>query len=156
MILAVLALCIAIGVAGFFLYQYSKKYSVWEEIGEGLHGFGMIASIIVAITVVGLFVMSMCLSTADAKLEMYQEENVKIEEQIASTVERYLEYESGIFTELAPESSITLVSLYPELKGDKLVQELIDVYTANNEMIKRLRSDIIDRSVVNWLLYFGD
>ena len=82
-------------------------------------------------------------------------ENQKIETQIAETVQQYQEYESGIFTEVAPESSVILVALYPELKADTLVQKQIEVYVANNEKIKELKESNITGDVKRWWLYFG-
>lgn len=91
----------------------------------------------------------------DQKIALYEEENAKIEQQIAATVKQYQEYESGIFTDVAPESSITLVALYPELKSDTLVQSQIEVYVENNNTIKELKSTAINASVYRWWLYFG-
>ena len=87
--------------------------------------------------------------------ERRKEENAKIEQQIADTVKQYQEYETGIFTEVSPEDSITLVALYPELKSDTLVQSQIEVYVENNKAIKELKSSAINASVYRWWLYFG-
>lgn len=118
--------------------------------GAGIIGFlvSLIAMIILAIEVSGLAVI-------DNKIEMYQEENTKIEEQISTMVEQYQNYETEIFTEVKPESSMTLVALYPELKSDTLVQEQIKIHTANNQKIKELKERKINGSVTRWWLYFG-
>ena len=78
-----------------------------------------------------------------------------IEEQIAETVKKYQQYETDIFTEVASDSAITLVALYPELKADTLVQSQIDVYIKNNEKIKSLKEDKINGTINKWWLYFG-
>lgn len=91
----------------------------------------------------------------DEKIEMYQEENENIESQIDSLVKSYMEYESETFKEFKTDSSITLVSLYPELKSDTLVQTQITTYTENNKKIKELKEEMIMRSVVRWWVYFG-
>jgi len=65
-------------------------------------------------------------------LQWYEEQNSKIEEQIDVVVKQYMEYESDTYAMTAPESSITLVSLYPELKSDELVKRQITVYQENN------------------------
>jgi hypothetical protein len=59
------------------------------------------------------------------------------------------------FTEVSPDSAITLVSLYPELKADELVKKQIEVYVANNEKIKELKEKKIMGNVYRWWLYFG-
>lgn len=88
-------------------------------------------------------------------IAMYEEENTKIEQQIADVVTQYQEYEEGIFTEVAPESAMTLVALYPELKSDTLVQSQIEIYADNNKQIKELKCKAINTSVIRWWLYFG-
>ena len=86
---------------------------------------------------------------------MYQEENSKIEQQIADIVEQYQKYETDIFMDVAPDTAVTLVALYPELKSDTLVQSQIEVYTENNKIIKSLRDQQIKGDVYRWWLYFG-
>lgn len=115
-------------------------------------GAGFVISLIVTIF---LIIDVSDLSVIDDKIKMYQEENTRIEEQIAVTVEQYQDYETEIFTEVKPESSITLVALYPDLKSDTLVQTQLEVYSENNKKIKELKEDDIDGSVKRWWLYFG-
>jgi hypothetical protein len=91
----------------------------------------------------------------DEKIAMYQEENTKIEEQIAETVKQYQQYETDIFTEVASDSAITLVALYPELKADTLVRAQVDIYIKNNQKIKSLKEDKINGTINKWWLYFG-
>lgn len=93
--------------------------------------------------------------TLDSKIAMYSEENKNIETEINILVEQYMDYESGTYGELKGESSITLVSLYPELKADTLVAKQIEVYIENNEKIKELKEKKIDLSTKKWWLYFG-
>lgn len=91
----------------------------------------------------------------DSKIAMYQEENKNIETQMDVLVEKYMNYESETLGELKGESSITLVSLYPELKADELVKQQVKVYTSNNSLIKELREKKINLSTWKWWLYFG-
>lgn len=91
----------------------------------------------------------------DSKIAMYQEENKNIETQMDILVEKYMNYESEIFGDLKGESSITLVSLYPELKADELVKQQVEVYTSNNKTIKELKEKKINLSTWKWWLYFG-
>jgi hypothetical protein len=93
--------------------------------------------------------------TIDEKILMYQEENTKIEKQIDTLVSNYMNYESNTYEKFKSESSITLVSMYPELKSDKLVEEQISVYEENNKKIRELKEDKINLKVKRWWLYFG-
>ena len=95
------------------------------------------------------------LSVIDSKITMYQEENTKIEQQVANVVAQYQQYETKTFTTIAPENSMTLITLYPELKSDKLVQKQINVYVENNKKIKSLKEKQINGKVLRWWLYFG-
>ena len=56
------------------------------------------------------------------KITMYEQQNKQIEEQIDTVVKQYQEYESDTYIKTSSESSITLVSLYPDLKSDELVK----------------------------------
>ena len=89
------------------------------------------------------------------KIALYEEENAKIESQIAAVVSDYQQYELGIVKECAPESAVTLISLYPELKADTLVNKQIEVYLANNEKIKELKENAIDQRLVGWWFNFN-
>ena len=91
----------------------------------------------------------------NSKIEMYSEENQNIENEMDVLVEQYMNYESDTYGELKGESSITLVSLYPELKADSLVEKQIEVYLANNQKIKSLKEKLINISNYKWWLYFG-
>ncbi len=93
--------------------------------------------------------------TLESKIVMYTEENEHIENDMNVLVKQYMDYESDTYKELKNESSVTLVSLYPELKADALVAKQLEIYTANKEKIKKLKERKIDLSVKRWWLYFG-
>ncbi len=110
------------------------------------------------------FVIAICCLTVevatesiiDEKIAMYQEENEKIEQDINRIVREYMEHEQNTFSDLkTEESSITLVTLFPELKSDSLVQQQLEIYAANNAEIKNLREEKIEISKIKWILYFG-
>lgn len=94
----------------------------------------------------------------DKKIAMYQEENTKIESQLAVTVSEYMKYEQQTFENSKPnvdkQDVVAFVSLYPELKSDELVKEQIKVYTSNNNEIKRLKAKRIDYEKKLWYLCF--
>lgn len=94
-------------------------------------------------------------TVVDKKIKMYTEENTKIEEQIDAIVKEYMEYEGETFSELKGDSSMILVSLYPDLKSDELVKTQISTYQANNKKIKELKETKINAKIYKWWLYFG-
>ena len=89
------------------------------------------------------------------KITMYTEQNNKIEKQIDIVVRQYQEYESNTYAMTSSESSITLVSLYPDLKSDELVKKQIKVYQDNNKKITELKEQQINTKACKWWLYFG-
>lgn len=124
-------------------------------IDEDFAGFFLVCFCV--LLVIGMF-LGISVSngkTIDEKIVMYQEENNKIEKQIDTLVSNYMNYESDTYEKIKSESSITLVSMYPELKSDKLVEEQISVYEENNKKIRELKEDKINLKVKKWWLYFG-
>lgn len=93
--------------------------------------------------------------TIDYKIAMYEEENASIEESIDVTVKNYMDFEARTYGELKDKDAINLVSLFPELKSDTLVQKQIEVYIANKDKIIQLKEKKIDLSKSKWKLYFG-
>ena len=153
MILVILVIGILMIMLGIVLYD--KLDLGKDEIGTVFQIVGTVATIISTIVAIVLLICVLNQVNIDKKIALYEEENAKIEQQIADTVERYQENETGIFTNIAPESSVTLVTLYPELKSDTLVQSQIEVYIENNKEIKELKNLAINASVYRWWLYFG-
>ena len=150
MILVIFVVSIALLVLSFTVLSWDDDISMVFGVP------GLLGCVVSLIAIVILLVSISNASVLDEKIAMYQEENARIEEQIASVVEQYQKYETDIFTSVAPDdSAITLVALYPELKSDTLVQSQIDIYVQNNEKIKELKEAEISASVKRWWLYFG-
>lgn len=91
----------------------------------------------------------------DERIAMYEEQNAKIEAQVSEAVETYMTHEDEVFDKAKADSSITLVSLYPELKSDTLMQELTSTYTENNKKICELKEEKITAKRAKFWLYFG-
>lgn len=147
-------LIIGLGVLIFGIILSSKSYDA-EEIGGTI---ACIGGVIAAIAFIASIVLLCCMTDyygIDEKIEMYEEENAAIEASISLLVKEYMDYEEGIFTECAPESTMTLIALYPELKANTLVEKQIETYVNNNNTIKELKSKRITASLFNWWLYFG-
>lgn len=150
-LMGIAAVIIILGVGCLII----SDYDALETIGIGGCVIGGFAEIVFMIAWLVLLISNSELMVIDEKIAMYEEENAKIENQIAATVQQYQEYEKEIFTEVSPDSAITLISVYPELKSDKLVQSQIEMYVRNNENIKALKEQKIGGAVVRWWLCFG-
>ena len=149
MLLLLIGLGIVAIVTGAVLAdKFSENWFSLTLIGIIL----FITAIIVLMFLIGPCARS---TTIDERIAMYQEENAIIEQQIADIVTQYQEYETGIFTEVSPDSAVTLITLYPDLKSDTLVSSQIDIYVANNEKIKELKIEQINGHLYRWWVYFG-
>jgi glutathione peroxidase-family protein len=153
MIIVFLVISILITIACIIGYNLSEYYynDSWF--------FGIVTGIILLI----INIILLCVFTnqvknldiIDKKIEMYQEENNKIESDIDVLVKQYMEHEKSTLKEFKTESSITLVNLYPDLKSNELVKQQINIYTENNNKIKELKEKKLNYQVSKWWLYFG-
>jgi hypothetical protein len=144
--------CVAGGLliaAGADSCETTKFYA----FGIPLLIIGIVAALIFLVG--GIYCLATYNPTIEAEISMYQEENFIIEEKMASLVENYMLHEKEIMFEVAPESSITLVSMYPELTSQALVSELLETYTNNSDAIKNLKTSALKQPYVRWWLYFG-
>ena len=65
----------------------------------------------------------------DEKIKLYEKQNKEIETKVETVVKQYMEHENKTLTELkTKESYITLVTLYPDLKSDGLINQEINLY----------------------------
>lgn len=123
-----------------------------------LFPISLLAMFILGVTLLVCLILGVSvtkLTVIEDTIAMYEEENVIIEDQIALIVKQYQDYETDIFTSVSPDSAVTLIALYPELKADTLVQTQINIYLTNNQKIRELKERQINGSVMKWWLYFG-
>lgn len=152
---------IFLAVTIFFVVKGIKKYKSDngdEDVGFGYFVAAFIAGVVSVIFLIWVFILINRVGTGytiDNKIAMYEEENASIEESIDVTVRSYMDFEASTYGELKDKDAINLVSLFPELKSDTLVQKQIEVYVANNDKIKQLKEEKIDLSKSKWKLYFG-
>jgi len=139
-------------------YHMNKRSRRRYGEGRGSNALFIISSVIAFVLLVILIFTFFDLAeqvTIDREIEMYQEENARIEKQLEVTVSNYMKYEAETFKDLKDTDAVALVSLYPELQADKLVQNQIDVYISNNAKIKELREKQIYISKAKFYIYFG-
>lgn len=134
---------------GFFLCILSAIFDWYDDFFFG--GLPMVVS--------GFIMFIMLVSypyKIDEKIDMYEEENLKIEEKVKDTVRVYMKYEQETYENLIKDSDLTtLLIAYPELNSNELVKSEIDIYISNNKDIKELKERRIIRSTLKWWLYFG-
>lgn len=154
MILVILGVSILVLIVSSIISECAKS-----NIDELFEAISFISAFLTGIAIVVLVILIFANAwgtTLEEKIAMYQEENAVIEQQMSDLVVTYMEYEGNTFKACSNESAITLVSLYPELKSDSLVERQMEVYVENNKKIKKLKESLINRGVVKWWLYLGN
>ena len=127
-LLIVIAICI---VLIFCMAEIRDSDSI-----EGLTFLSGLVGFILLITVlVCTFNYYKITTLADQKIKLYTEQNKDIENKVALVVDKYLKHEKDTYTELKPETKITLASTYPELQSNQLVQQQIQLYNENNKKL---------------------
>lgn len=121
---------------------------------------GYAAELFVVIAIIAQFWGISQLKIADTKIAMYEEENTKIEQDIATIVKDYMNYEQDTYKvaseQIDSSSLLVLTELYPDLRSNELVKKQIDIYTKNNDKIKELKEEKINNQICKWWLYFGE
>ena len=143
-ILIILGFCIKCFTGNKFI---SSLYRAdLDEIFQTIGAVVLAISIIVGVVLCVFYTASG--SIIDKKIAMYEEENVKIENSIDVIVKEYQEYEVGMY------DTMTAAMLFPELASNTLVQKQIEIYVNNNQQIKALKANKLNRDLYGWWLYF--
>ena len=149
MIIVLIVISIIIFILGMFV---TDDYDFQEII----MGWSLVSFVIKLGVLIYLLVKIIGLRVINDKIELYQTQNEEIENKVEVVVKQYMEHENKTFTGLkTDESYITLVTLYPELKSDKLIEQEINLYEENNKKILELKEQKINEKVYKWWLYFG-
>ena len=92
----------------------------------------------------------------DKKIDMYTQENAEIEQKVKTTVQAYKDYEQETYKNLIENADLqTLLIKYPELNSNELVKKEIEIYVSNNDKIKSLKEQKIDKKLLGWWLFFN-
>ena len=150
---------IAFIVSVRLVFKYKKSFKARDNFFATVFLIALCSVLVFFILGVNIYDLAKTIaseSVIDHKIEMYQEENTKIEQEVDNLVKEYIDHEHDTFAELKEEkNAITLVTLFPELKSDSLVKQQIEIYVKNNTKIKKLKEEKIDISLAKWKLYFG-
>ena len=139
----------------FIVFIISADKTYYEDVFMILSILSGCSVVVASIAIIVFGILIINGKTIDKRIDMYTEQNQKIEESISDLVENYMNYESSTFKDLSPDSAITLVSLYPELKSDTLVEQQCNLYMENNKKITELKEEKINLTIYKWWLYFG-
>lgn len=156
MIILIFVLAVGLSMLSFWFANEGYKYDngVPDVLGVLTGICGCIFAGIMLIWFADEVPKALQCRVIDEKIAIYQEENEKIENQIDAIVKNYMDYESSTYAEFKDKDAITLVTLYPELKSDKLVEKQLEIYNSNNKKIKKLKTEKLDYSISLWLICF--
>ena len=125
--------------------------------------FAVIAGILASAFLIGVCYQSyqvFCRTNSlDVQIEMYEQENTKIENTIHTAVQNYMEHEKLTYKNMTHQDAIAILdsNIYPELNSSDLVKEEMATYKINNEKLIQLKEvRIVDISTARFLLYFGN
>ena len=129
----------------------------WDvvEISIILNTISILITLVCIVAIIALGIAVSKQGTIDDKITMYLEENTKIEEQVNILVDDYMKHESEVYGNAKTASPVVLAQMYPEIKADDLIRSQIDIYVANNDIIKSLKLSKINGPIYRWWLYFG-
>ena len=170
MLLVIFSIGLIVLIIGIMFYRCarSKNLNLAKEERNDDFGTWPILTIVlgVVICIVALIAGTTNLidyvnaQTYPERIRMYEQENAKIESSISIVVENYMSYEKDTYEKLSVANMDTtnimaLVSLFPTLSSDKLVQSQIDTLVSNNQSIKALKESQISAKQAAWWLFFG-
>ena len=151
MLIVIFAVCLIAIFVGAWIYDNWEH----ENVGTALVSIGSI----IAIFVFGFLVVSICkvagACVIDEKIQLYEDANAAIEERINDTVEDYKAYENDTLEKFDGHNGTEVVSLYPELKANELIQEQMEIYYQNQTTILGLKEEKVNMKPWRWWLYFG-
>ena len=152
-------ICLGLGIGitlivlSFYIdYLQNKRTIGWlynTDLDNIFKALGL--TILVIVIAFGLILCSFQTSSGsivDEKIAMYEEENIKIENQIDIIVKEYKKYEVEVY------DTMTAAMLFPELTSNTLVQKQIEIYVNNNQQIKELKAEKLKHELYGWWLFF--
>lgn len=87
---------------------------------------------------------------AEKEIELFEQENTKIEESIKHFVSEYMNFEKNIF-----DMNIELAFNFPEVKSNELIAKQINIFIDNRQKIIELKQLILYRRIYRiYLLFF--
>lgn len=155
LLFCIFAIILAVGIVvykvfGDEMYQKDIEWIYWV-----LNIIGTVGCAVVAIAALIVGITYSHHRIIDQRIEMYETENLQIEERISTAVDSYMTYESDTFDKYDHDDALGMVTLFPELKSDSLISKQIEVYMENNKQIKLLKEEKLSYRIDAWWLFFG-
>lgn len=142
---------IFIALTALFIFLVWQEYDdVLAEIIGTIVLTGMIISgitIIVSICSIGKGI------TATDKIKFYEQGKVRIEKEMGTMVNAYMDYEKDNVKRISDKEAVSYVTVIPELKASELVKQEMTLYADYDKKIMKLNEDLADAKFAKFLLY---
>ena len=136
---------------GFYVWAAKSRWSQREGKYTAAIAFTVVA-VAVALVALGVGVTYKNTETVDARIELYTNENEKIEMTMATIASEYKEFEKETYESLLKNPEIVLA--IPELNSNTIVQEQIKIYKSNRAKLLGLQEEKLNRDILRWWLFF--
>ena len=139
MLYILLFIFICVIIYGVIHDHYIDHYS---EVADIFVGVGKVVSIVILLVIIGAVAKyNFIKSTANAQLEVLNEQNEIVLAQVEPLVQQALNYESNTYKEfkLTPENIVAFGNMYPQLQANSFIQSQINIIVENQKEIKDLK-----------------
>lgn len=144
-------------VVAILMFMIASVSYDFDEAGAIIETVCIICAVVtLLIALLGITPEYKKLDYIDTKIEYLTEQNSQIDGEIKLIVSSYQDHELEFYKEFENVSSTTLITLYPELKSNELVNKQLDIYFTNQQEIKELELKKIESGVIRWWMNFGD
>lgn len=134
------------------VFKCIKHWNETQEMAFIMPGV-LLLSAIIPITFGLVFITGE--SRIDAKIEVCEQENTKLESAIAIVVKDYLDHEEITYSEMTNDTATTWVSILPELQSNEIIIKQMNIIQENSATIRKLKNDKINLGIWRFLIYFG-
>ena len=151
-----LLLIFTVIIIASILYYRHEKHKNNSSSDLDVLGVVLILVNFIPLAVLGLLLSNLYENQGvDQKIKMYETQNQQLERKIDVAVKSYMNHEKDTYKEFKAGDGMALITTYPELRSNELVNEQMDTYQSNNRKIAKLKEKEIDRNVTKWWVYFG-
>lgn len=150
------SIVILFGGAAFGIYLGDRKMSAGEGVVCTSVIIGILLFLCTIIAIIWNTVQVQDSFVIQDKIDMYIEQNNKIENEMSEMVEDYIKYEGQTFKDVTKDNAMQIAQFYPNLKSNELVKNNMELHQENIKNINNLKAQQINYKIAKWWLYFGN
>lgn len=132
-------------------------FLIWQDYDDGL-SFALeciaVGGMIISGFVIAGAIACVCTgATVADKIESYKEGKVRIEKEMGTMVNAYMDYEKDNVKRISDKDAISYVTVIPELKSSELVEQEMALYADYDKRIMELKEQQAETKIAKFLLY---